>query len=122
MKMRKLNWFNCRNGRDKSRLIRRTVAAMKKMVIAIQSKMAGTGTIHPLFKSRFDCVEVARFKPYGAAFIYVYPSGGIKECDRIHGHYFWRWLEERQLPEIIERYKIAPAQIEKIIEKFKKAE
>ena len=112
MKMRNLNWFDCRNGRDKSRLIRRTIMALEEIVFEFRPPMQGL--INPIFKNQFDVIEIARLEPYGGSFIYLHALGSIKEVDCVHGHYFWRWLEEWQWPEIIAWYKIAPAQILKI--------
>ena len=112
MKMRKLNWFNCRNGRDKSRLIRRTVATIKELICELAPI---EGIINPIFKNQFDTIEIARLEPYGGAFIYIHALGGLKEVDRVNGHYFWRWLEEWQWPEIIVKYKITLQESERNI-------
>ena len=72
------------------------------------------GIIHFAFKNHFDMIEITRLEPYGASFIYLHALGGIKEIDCVSGHYFWRWLEEWQWSRIIARYKISPAQIEKL--------
>ena len=103
MKMRNLNWFDCRNGRDKSRLIRRTIMALEEIVFEFRPLQ---GIINPIFKNQFDVIEIARLEPYGGSFIYLHALGGIKEVDCVHGHYFWRWLEEWQWPEIIVKYKM----------------
>src|SRR3989338_10963650 len=103
MKMRNLNWFDCRNGRDKSRLIRRTIMALDEIVFEFRPLQ---GIINPIFKTQFDVIEIARLEPYGGSFIYLHALGGIKEVDYVYGHYFWRWLEEWQWPEIIVKYKM----------------
>lgn len=112
IKIRKLSWFNCRNGRDKSRLVRQTMAAMRELVFEFRPPMPGE--IHPIFKNHFDVIEIARLEPYGASFIYLHALGGIKEVNCVYGHYFWRWLDEWQWSRIIAQYKISPIQIEKL--------
>ena len=116
MKMRNLNWFDCRNGRDKSRLIRRTIMALEEIVFEFRPPMQGL--INPIFQNQFDVIEIARLEPYGGSFIYLHALGGLQEYDYnfngCAGRHRWRWLEEWQWPEIIAWYKIAPAQILKI--------
>lgn len=118
MKTRELNWFNCRNGRDKSRSIRRTMAAMKKMVYDFRPPMAGT--IHLIFKNQFDRIEIARLYPYGGSFIYLHALGGLQEydynSDGCAGRHFWRWLEEWQWPKVITQYKMTAQSIKNSID------
>lgn len=108
MKMKRLNWFNCRNGRDKSRLLRRTMAAMKEIINEFQPLISGK--INSLFKNHLDKIEIARLRPYGGAFIYLHALGGLQEDDCNFGgcasRRRWRWLEEWQWPEIVVKYKM----------------